>query len=230
MTASPPEEVATDLIRAIGQTEPPVDLFRIVGLFPGVGVTAEPLDNEGYIVQIPGGAEILASSRARPERQRFTIAHELGHYVLNSVLAGSDGEDSHAEAERWCDRFAVGLLMPQRWVVNFVERGSPERLAIRVAAGPRVFDVSRTSFWMRVAESVNAWVFELVDDGQTAVPDTRFRISPPPEAIAVALTCIDRLKRGEPGVHRGEGLHGSCVWIGSSMSGRQRTLAIVGAA
>lgn len=44
-------------------------------------------------------------------RQRFTIAHELGHIVLNI-------NDDSLDEEKLCDRFASALLMPKEAVIN----------------------------------------------------------------------------------------------------------------
>ena len=44
-------------------------------------------------------------------RQRFTIAHELGHLVLNI-------KDKNLNEEKLCNRFAGALLMPQASVIN----------------------------------------------------------------------------------------------------------------
>ncbi len=64
---------------------------------------------------------IAYNGKARPERQRFTIAHELGHFILHrnqqpsfncdsqSVHTGIDGL---RQIEREADEFAGNLLMP----------------------------------------------------------------------------------------------------------------------
>ena len=44
-------------------------------------------------------------------RQRFTIAHELGHLVLNII-------DEELDEEKLCNRFASALLMPKEAVIN----------------------------------------------------------------------------------------------------------------
>lgn len=44
-------------------------------------------------------------------RQRFTIAHELGHLVLNI-------SDEKLDKEKLCNRFASALLMPKEAVIN----------------------------------------------------------------------------------------------------------------
>ena len=44
-------------------------------------------------------------------RQRFTIAHELGHLLLNI-------KDEELDEEKLCNRFASALLMPKEAVIN----------------------------------------------------------------------------------------------------------------
>ena len=45
------------------------------------------------------------------ERQRFTIAHELGHLILNI-------KNKNLNAEKMCNKFASNLLMPKEAVIN----------------------------------------------------------------------------------------------------------------
>ena len=52
------------------------------------------------------------NDKARPERQRFTLAHELGHLMLEGRLA--DGLDE----EKACNRFAGAFLAPRVAVIT----------------------------------------------------------------------------------------------------------------
>ena len=45
------------------------------------------------------------------ERQRFTIAHELGHLVLNI-------KDDNLDEEKLCNKFASALLIPKEAIIN----------------------------------------------------------------------------------------------------------------
>lgn len=50
-------------------------------------------------------------------RQRFTVAHELSHYLLarnHGLLLERQVGDP--ELERYCDRFAASLLLPKDWI------------------------------------------------------------------------------------------------------------------
>lgn len=63
-----------------------------------------------------GNFTIYIPNYTSPHRDRFTVAHELGHYVLHSkfgeikLIAGRDGDSI---AEREANWFAAALLMPK---------------------------------------------------------------------------------------------------------------------
>jgi Zn-dependent peptidase ImmA (M78 family)/transcriptional regulator with XRE-family HTH domain len=58
---------------------------------------------------------IVTSSLVTGERQRFTIAHELGHLLLD---IGNDD----LNAEKVCDKFAGAFLMPERFLWDTLGR------------------------------------------------------------------------------------------------------------
>ncbi len=71
----------------------------------------------------PTGWTILVNDKEGGQRQRFTVAHEIGHYVLHRHL--SEVADGKLEDNQWyrselsnqyeieANRFAAELLMPQ---------------------------------------------------------------------------------------------------------------------
>lgn len=84
-----------------------------------------PVDKfEGMLVRNPENpAEwgVFYNPNARPERVRFTIAHELGHFILHRELqlifncdkvSIHTGHDDLRRIEREADDFASNLLMP----------------------------------------------------------------------------------------------------------------------
>jgi len=58
---------------------------------------------------------ILVNTRHSQERQRFSIAHELGHFCLHRglQLAFTSHRKHRGRLEREADRFAAELLMPE---------------------------------------------------------------------------------------------------------------------
>ena len=79
---------------------------------------------EGMLVRSPQDTAewgIFYNGKANPERQRFTIAHELGHFILHRDQRQSfncdkesvySGADTIRVIEREADDFASNLLMP----------------------------------------------------------------------------------------------------------------------
>lgn len=66
-----------------------------------------------------------------PERQRFTIAHELGHYASGHISAGQvlfrDTTETftgrvYDPQEVEANRFAAELLMPEKYIQNAIQR------------------------------------------------------------------------------------------------------------
>lgn len=153
-----PEREAMAVIEAAKVVVPPVNLRRIIELWPELNVTQCDMDGDGAFVDLgdQGGCIFLKRAATR-ERTRFTLAHELGHFVLRTK-AGVLSDD---EIERWCDRFAASLLMPRDAINRHLDCG--QSLALAVFAGPTVFDVSIAAFRQRVAEvaSLAIWIIEL---------------------------------------------------------------------
>jgi Zn-dependent peptidase ImmA (M78 family) len=75
---------------------------------------------------------ILYKAGTRKERRRFTIAHELGHFLMpshkgNQQCTAADLKESrrgndHQRREAEANRFAAGLLMPKPWFSRDMNR------------------------------------------------------------------------------------------------------------
>lgn len=71
-------------------------------------------------------------------RQRFTIAHELGHHLLSTRLGLTlEKQVNKPTLESYCDRFASSILMPRNWVQERWGSVSPTLAHLR--------DVSRSA-------------------------------------------------------------------------------------
>ncbi len=75
--------------------------------FSGLTATARTSDGRTYPI-------VAVSSRWPGDRQRFTLAHELGHLLLSGRLAAGINE------EKACDRFAGAFLAPKAAVVQLL--------------------------------------------------------------------------------------------------------------
>lgn len=92
-------------------SEPIVDLIEVLeenGLKVLVSEHARASDFDGLAAEANGHTTVLVGKHMPGDRQRFTIAHELGHLVLAGRLKDELAEDE----ERACHRFAGAFLVP----------------------------------------------------------------------------------------------------------------------
>ena len=160
-----PETEAARLRARLSQDEVPVPVERIAELL-GVPVVLETLDrNVSGLLLRQGDAKAIGVNAAHPRvRQRFTVAHELGHLLLHPgrdlILdhvrvnlrddrssMGTDREEREANA------FAAELLMPNDLVKGEVQtildRGGTADSRF-VADLAQVFDVSEQAIEVRL--------------------------------------------------------------------------------
>jgi len=138
----------------------PVDVAQSLGVTVKLGLLPEDLS--GFLM-LEGDAAIIGVNSVHPKpRQRFTIAHELGHFLLHpsrnfvdrQVLYFRDSRSSQAVdvAEIEANKFAANLLMPERFV-NKLVKGRPVDLQDdeRVEELARAFGVSTQAVVFRLA-------------------------------------------------------------------------------
>lgn len=149
---------AHDIIRA-HQTSSPVDVVALAEAL-GLKVFADalPAGVSGQIVKrpeygSPSGYSIIVNSKEAPVRQRFTVAHEIAHFVLHKDMIGdgiqestlyrANGFSSKQEVE--ANKLAADVLMPWHLlspIVNATPR-TPAELA-------EVFNVSEVAMSIRL--------------------------------------------------------------------------------
>jgi Zn-dependent peptidase ImmA (M78 family)/transcriptional regulator with XRE-family HTH domain len=84
----------------------------------GIKVIVTPHDGgkkfDGLVAKARGHTVIVVGKDWPGDRQRFTLAHELGHLVLHGRLA------SKLDEERACNRFAGAFLVPRDEVIRLL--------------------------------------------------------------------------------------------------------------
>lgn len=134
------ESIANEFRRLLGITDPKaVDLFEVVSAlggkvevvpgserdFRGQG-TLEVRSRDDWAIYIP--------EHSSPLDDRFTLAHELGHFILHSEIGAKpirafrrfDSRDEVTLAEREADAFALSLLMPRDCVLEELNTYGPD--------------------------------------------------------------------------------------------------------
>lgn len=132
------EAIAFSLLHKVGCLTYPVNVREIAFAYD-INVMPYAFDNEisGVLVEKDNAFTIGLNMNHSEKRQRFTIAHELGHYFLQHQRQGifvdespmkqnlilfrdsfsSTGENAQ---EREANAFAAALLMPRVYIENYM--------------------------------------------------------------------------------------------------------------
>ena len=121
------EELAASLCRL--RVREADDLCPIAGAAPAVQLSG---------LLLPARWEIWVRRDEPAPRRRFTVAHEIGHYLLHSDGAAvlcrpadvETAQGSERAREREANRFAAELLMPEAMVREAAERDGPDPIAL----------------------------------------------------------------------------------------------------
>ena len=145
-------QVATKLLH--GVECPPtnlVDLGKKIGVHE---IVYERFPGSGELHKVKHGYRIVCSSDQPLTRQRFTVAHELGHAILEKT--GRNPPRKGPVVERVCDMLATELLMP----TSVFQRLLPAQLTISAIVDlARSFQTSMKSTAIRCAELLPVCVF-----------------------------------------------------------------------
>jgi len=137
----------------VARFRPGDEQLEVISTILGVGeIAREPLPFDGGVYEIDGKRLIKLNSLVPPVRQAFTLAHEVGHLILERMLGATANCTSDQQLERACDMIAAELLMPTTEAQSLAKRlgdQSPEKLgkianyfrvSLRTAA-QRLFDL-----------------------------------------------------------------------------------------
>lgn len=154
MTAADPAE---QLLIDLGITEPEEIDLEVIAYMVGASVRYRPLARgDAQIVGLGDRAIITIDTDASLVRQRFSVAHELGHWHHHRgqrlICHGVDPADTAATAgaEREADRYAASLLMP-RFMVGQMVADLPMTMALVDEVADR-FRVSTMAAILRLAD------------------------------------------------------------------------------
>lgn len=152
-----PGPAAETILQLATIQEPPVSP-RDVARHWGVPVFDWSLGDEisGIFVCFGGRTAIGVNEEHPLVRQRFTVAHELGHFVYadrDAVVFDYLGRErgfsfemsETADSETTANQFAADLLMPSGWVRDDFSKHGPDLTLLR-----RKYGVSEQAMWYRL--------------------------------------------------------------------------------
>lgn len=167
-------KAATRMVTEYGVSHPPVPVHKII-VNEGLRVVYErlPSDTSAVLIRRPDGERLIGVNASHaPTRQRFSLAHELGHAVLH--FTSDPPEDGDAVVDRPLEvlfrdgvaslgtskvevdanTFAAELLMPRQLVEHSFRQALARRprfdLDASIAELARDFEVSTQAMTYRL--------------------------------------------------------------------------------
>ncbi len=129
------ETLAINTLQEVGETQFPIDVMQVANAV-GIAIYDAHFQNSsitGAIQKSVDGGKIWVNQFDSPIRQRFAIAHEIGHWLLHMHAGDAWSEPRNlidvemlewqphtnwngSEQEREANQFAAALLMPLPWL------------------------------------------------------------------------------------------------------------------
>jgi Zn-dependent peptidase ImmA (M78 family) len=163
---------ARRILTEAGPIKLPVPVKEIARKYAQVIERELPGEISGMLVPVDGENEwvIVVAKSDGEVRQRFTIAHELGHLVLHSYTAPHadrgyklrDARSSEGSVleEIEANQFAAELLMPEHLVLDTIRReglnydfsaDNSDEVELKFKKIARQFQVSRQAMMIRIS-------------------------------------------------------------------------------
>ena len=135
------EGAASRLLEKYGYSAPNELILEDLAFALGVEVRRHPMDSlEGCLYRVGNRGIIQINSRAIPNRQRFSLAHEIGHWELHPNLRQKSCSDQdmidyyRSSEEIEANHFAASLLLPRQWIPVQLLKADPSFAQIKILA------------------------------------------------------------------------------------------------
>jgi Zn-dependent peptidase ImmA (M78 family) len=171
-------------------SSPPFSLTPLVEYFGIAEVRERPLDRDARLVRQSGQLFIEVNSLFPPARRRLSVAHEIGHLIVDRCSGDANRSWGHEDPiiEALCNRLAGGLLAPD-WalrkhfdgIAGFSDWRQSIRCSTILSAASR-FGISvdaiacRVFHEMKLAQDVIAIVWRYMENTNKSLSEKGVRV------------------------------------------------------
>jgi len=191
-------KLVSNILSQCNISSPPVPLSRALELYKELEVAEDNIKGEGYIVDLGNlGGQIILNESTKDERKRYTLAHELGHWVLHTYglsISNDTKNGPDANIERWCNQFAAKLLMPEDWILSSISSINLNNLISAILTLPSKFRVSKQAIFIRIPEISPISIINLSQEALKKIKVNRVYYSRYHKRIAVSKVIQKREK------------------------------------
>ncbi|MBI2195636.1 MAG: ImmA/IrrE family metallo-endopeptidase [Candidatus Levybacteria bacterium] len=149
-------EKAQNILSMYRITEPPVDVEKVANLLGFQVVPFDFPDTTSAVIRIKDTSKVIGVNKNQVDvRQRFSLAHELGHYLSGhenfthekKMFVEPDKKylDPQHRQEEEADEFAAELLMPEPMLKKDVLENK-----LDTAALAKKYNVSEQAMWIQL--------------------------------------------------------------------------------
>lgn len=156
-------EKAMSILKMAKISDSPVDVAKVASVL-GFRVIQYPFpDKLKGKVTVVNGVKVIGVNKNHPSSlQRYTIAHELGHYLnghehyeKDSTESENPYYDHYFQQEREADLFAAELLMPKEYLEKDLTK-----IGIDIQKLIEKYEVSEQALWIRLTSTGLAEKFQ----------------------------------------------------------------------
>lgn len=173
---TPEEKLAARLVTRFGLV-PPIDVATVCKMYADLAYKTFPVKIDGLCLDLKAPdrrPKVWVSDRISHTRQRFTIAHEIGHviipwhfgHIVDEIDTSNEKSDAgYRKLEAEANRFAAELLMPTDWIETLVARSSHNSVVMKYIA--RIADMSmNAAFIQTIRRGLPNHIAAEVEDGR----------------------------------------------------------------
>lgn len=154
---------AAEILAEWRQTKPPIDVDFLAEKV-GINLVYDELDDDvsGFLIKKKDKVFLAVNSNHHPNRQRFSIAHELGHYFLHLnntskvfidktvYYRNIDSSSGKYQQEIEANAFAADLLMPKDMLEKELDKFGEELTDLDIYRLANRFGVSQQAMGLRL--------------------------------------------------------------------------------
>lgn len=182
-----PEEKMAARVLAKRKLEPPYDLKALALSYGDLSFKRFPFKADGITVGIgiQTRPHIIINTDCPETRQKFTLAHEIGHVVIpwHTGTVISHLEPANADHDYWvmeqeANRFAAELLMPTAWLkIQFANASTVQDYFRRIL---EMTGASKEAVYYKAFRCLDAAIVcaRIAEDGETVENSVRSRLAP----------------------------------------------------
>jgi len=230
-----PARLAHAIHQQLGEGQGAVPVIEIAKALDIVEIRLEPLTNfEGALITTPerGYGSILVNQRSNGRRRRFTVGHELLHFLSpmhqpttpggfrcgrrDMTASQIDSKDRHLRQESEANAFAIELLAPLKRIKRYLHAEPDLEVVLSMSNELDISKEAAARRYVSCHDETLAVVFSrdhrfLYCDKSNSFPWTSLRkdVVLPELPVSASVTGLSSVEDAEPGdwIARPDGVH-----------------------